>query len=78
LERTRIKTLYIPDPEKVQNLPQPFFPPKWEINEICARVLFGSVFECRLSRHRIDGIKAVYYWECRTFRASFASAISSA
>jgi hypothetical protein len=37
LERTRIKISYIPDPAKVRSLPQPFFPPKWEINEICAR-----------------------------------------
>jgi hypothetical protein len=39
LERTRIKILYVPDAAKVQNLPRPFFLPKWEINAICNRFL---------------------------------------
>jgi hypothetical protein len=42
---TRIKTLYVPDPAKVRNLPQPFFPPKWEINEIYARFLVAKPWD---------------------------------
>jgi hypothetical protein len=42
LERIRIKILYTPDPGKVRSLPQPFFPPKWEINAICNQVPRGA------------------------------------
>ena len=39
LERPRKKISHIPDPARVRGLPQPFFPPKWEIYEISARFL---------------------------------------
>lgn len=54
LEHTRIKTLYVPDPAKVESLPQPSFPPKWEINAICARSLAPKPWDFLSSRFSLE------------------------